>query len=242
LPRSAAALVMVIQATSLRTLHSHVPMLAVTAIVPVPPVPEMLNALRSNVRPQTGLCVIVNDVVPIVIVPVRSDVPVLADADHETVDPLEVTVIQDALVDAVHVHCEATAIVPDPPGAGTVALFGVSVNWHDPAACVTVNVWPAIVSVPVRCEGVWLACTVYPTLPSPVPDWPYEIVIHGALLDADRGQVREFALTSTKPLPPPAAKLAVLGEMMNEHGSCGRIAKGTPINTSASLNTRFPVS
>jgi len=46
-----------------------------------------------------------------------------------------------------------------------------------------VNVWPAMVAVPVRCGPVF-AATLYPTAPFPDPAAPDVIVIQGALLAA----------------------------------------------------------
>ena len=47
----------------------------------------------------------------------------------------------------------------------------------------TVNVWPAIVIVPLRADPV-LSDTLNPTGPLPVPDAPDVTVIHGAPLIA----------------------------------------------------------
>jgi hypothetical protein len=47
----------------------------------------------------------------------------------------------------------------------------------------TVNVWPAIVIVPLRADPV-LAATLNPTGPLPVPDAPDVTVIHGTPLVA----------------------------------------------------------
>lgn len=62
-----------------------------------------------------------------------------------------VIVIQDTPLDAVHAHplVVVTVAVPVVPLAGTDVALGVVVYVHPPA-CVTVNVWPEIVSVPER--------------------------------------------------------------------------------------------
>lgn len=57
------------------------------------------------------------------------------------------------------------------------------------AACTTVNVRPAIVSVPVRGRPVTLNVKRYSTLPLPVPVDLDEIVSHEALLVAVHAQV-----------------------------------------------------
>ena len=51
-----------------------------------------------------------------------------------------------------------------------------------PAACVTVTVWPATVSVPVRLLEVEFAAATKTTDPIPVPLAPEEIVIQAAWL------------------------------------------------------------
>jgi hypothetical protein len=48
----------------------------------------------------------------------------------------------------------------------------------------TVNVWPAIVIVPLRADPVLLAATLNPTGPLPAPDAPDVTVTHGTPLVA----------------------------------------------------------
>ena len=55
---------------------------------------------------------------------------------------------------------------------------------HAAAACVTVTVLPAIVTLPVRDEVAVLAATDSDTVPLPAPDAPAVTVIQDALLDA----------------------------------------------------------
>ena len=52
----------------------------------------------------------------------------------------------------------------------------------------TVNVAPAIVSVPVRLDATVFAATLKPTLPLPDPVAPLVTVIHAALLAAVHAQ------------------------------------------------------
>jgi hypothetical protein len=64
-----------------------------------------------------------------------------------------VIVIQLLLSDAVHPHADATLTETDrsvAPEAGTLAVVGVIEGVHATPFCVTVNVRPAMVSVPVR--------------------------------------------------------------------------------------------
>ena len=67
-----------------------------------------------------------------------------------------------ALLDAVHVHAAPFAVtptVPLPAAALGDALVASSVKLHGAAACVTVNVCPAIVSVPIRGVAAGFAVT-----------------------------------------------------------------------------------
>lgn len=70
--------------------------------------------------------------------------------------------IHSELLLAVHAQPDAiaTLTLPDDVPAPTDALAGVSVAEHDAPTCVTVNVCPAIVSVPVRDEAFGLAVTL----------------------------------------------------------------------------------
>jgi hypothetical protein len=72
-----------------------------------------------------------------------------------------VTVIHVAWLVAVQLHPApaVTATVPVPAPAPTEALAGLIAKMHA-AACVTVNVWPAIVIVPVRGFGAALGATL----------------------------------------------------------------------------------
>jgi hypothetical protein len=110
-------------------------------------------------------------------------------------------VIQAALLAAVHAH---------PPGAATetvlvVALSGADtldgeiVVVHGTPCWVTVSVWPAIVTVPVRDPAAVFAPIDSETVPFPLPDPPLETVIHGAELTAVHAQP-PFAVTVTVPL------------------------------------------
>ena len=71
------------------------------------------------------------------------------------------------------------------------------------AACVTVNVAPAIVSVPVRVVVAVFAATLKDVVPLPDPVAPPVTVIHDALLVADQPQPVP-AVTVLPPVPPAA--------------------------------------
>jgi hypothetical protein len=77
-------------------------------------------------------------------------------------DPEPVNVTQVAPVHEAHAHPDGpvTVIVPPPPIAASVIVTGFTVNVHAPAASVTVNVEPAIVSVADLADVVVLAAAV----------------------------------------------------------------------------------
>ena len=129
----------------------------VTAIVPLPPAgaSAMVRGLTVNVQ-AAAASVTVNVLPAIVSVADLADVAVLAAAVYPTLPlplPLAplVIVTHDAPLVAVQVHpaVVVTVTVPVPPAAGSDWLAGEIVYEHA-AACVTVNVLPATVSVPVR--------------------------------------------------------------------------------------------
>jgi len=143
-------------------------------------------------------------------VPARPLVLVFGAALNVTV-PLPVPLLPDvivshvALLAAVHPHPEAvdTAIeVPAPPAALIDCATG-SIEYEQPVAWFTVNVWPAIVSVPVRALPVF-AATLNETLPSPVPLAPEVIVSHAALLVAVQLQPLVVDTATGDPPPPDA--------------------------------------
>jgi hypothetical protein len=80
---------------------------------------------------------------------------------------------------------------------------------------VTVNVRPAIVSVPVRCVPVF-AATAKLTMPLPVRAAPAVTVTHDALLAAVHEQA-DVVVTVVDPLAPAADAVSVDGEILKEH-------------------------
>ena len=93
-------------------------------------------------------------------VPVRCEVEVLAVALKVTVplpDPLAppLMVSHAALLVAVHVHPVAavTLVVDDPAAEVSAAEVGETPKVQVMPLWVTLTVWPATVSVPVRCDG-----------------------------------------------------------------------------------------
>ena len=115
-------------------------------------------------------------------VPVRA-APVLAATLNATVPgplPLAplVTVIQVVLLTPVHAHPVAavTADAARPAARGDRLSSFDAIAYVHGAAWVTVNVWPAMVSVPVRAAPV-LAATLNATVPVPLPLAPLVTVI-----------------------------------------------------------------
>ena len=158
----------------------------------------------------------------IVSVPVRLEATVFAATLNPTVplpDPVAplVTVIHAALLAAVHEQPVATVtpLLPVPLDAEKDWPVGEIDGEHDAAACVTVKVAPAIVSVPVRLEATVFAATSKVTGPLSDPVAPLVRVIHDALLAAV--QLQPVA-TVTVLLPPPAAAVKdwVVGEIDGE--------------------------
>jgi hypothetical protein len=80
---------------------------------------------------------------------------------------------------------------------------------------VTVNVLPAIVSVPTRVVAVGLAATVKVTVPFPDPDAPPVTAIHVTLLAAVHAHPAAV-VTVLVPLPPEARGDWLAGEMVYE--------------------------
>ena len=156
-------------------------------------------------------CVTLNVWPAMVSVPVRALVFGLADALNATVPvplPLAplVTVNHDVLLlTPVHAHPAGavTAVDPVPPPATTDWLVGAA-HRCSAAAWVTVNVWPAIVSVPVRALVFGLAAALNATVPVPLPLAPLVTVNHDVLLLTPVHAHPASAVTAVDPVPPPA--------------------------------------
>lgn len=144
----------------------------------------------------------------IVRVPVRLDATVFAATSNAT-EPLPepvapaVTVIHEALLVVAQLQSVATvtALFPLPAAALKDCVVGEIDGVHAAASCVTVNVTPAIVSVPLRLEATVFAATLNAVVPLPDPVAPLVTVIQAALLDAVHEQP---VATVTLLLPVPA--------------------------------------
>ena len=134
------------------------------------------------------------------------------------VAPLEI-VTHDAPLVAVQVQpaVVVTVTVPLPPPGANDWLVGEIANAQGTAACVMVNVDPAIVSVPTRLVVPVWAATLTATVPDPVPAAPAVTVIHAALLTAVHTHPAP-ALTVVLPVPPAAGIDRLAGEIVGAQG------------------------
>jgi hypothetical protein len=80
----------------------------------------------------------------------------------------------------------------------------------DVPACVTVNVSPATVSVPLRWPVPVFGATVKATVPAPLPEAPLVMVIHAALLVPVHAQP-VLATTDSEALSPAAGEFRLIG-------------------------------
>jgi hypothetical protein len=153
-------------------------------------------------------------------------------------------VIHDALLVVVQAQPVAavTATVPVFPAAATLTDAGEIAGAHGAPACVTVNVDPAIVSVPVRPVTLAFAAIVNATVPGPDPDDPDVIAIQDAPLVADHAQPAA-TVTVLLPVPPEAATDWDAGEMTGAQGglnanvfdrALGAVPPGPTADTAAS--------
>jgi hypothetical protein len=82
---------------------------------------------------------------------------------------------------------------------------GASEYVHGAAACVTVNVCPPIVIVPLRGVALALAAALNPTVPPPLPVAPLVTVSHDVSLLTPVHAHPASVVTVVEPVPPLAA-------------------------------------
>jgi hypothetical protein len=82
----------------------------------------------------------------------------------------------------------------------------------------TVNVWPAIVSVPLRPRPFLRSATLKVTVPLPLSVDTPVIVNHSSFELAVQLHCGPLVVTVTVPLPPDALTLWLVGVMVNEQG------------------------
>jgi hypothetical protein len=216
--------VTVTQLAPLAAVQAH-PAGVVTDTLPVPPVAATacVDADRLKVQLTPG-CVTVTLWPAIVRVALRALVVVFAAALKVTVplaEPLDppVTVTQLAPLVAVHAHpvVVVTSTLPVPPAAATACVEAERLNVQLAPVCVTVNVLPAMVSVPVRDVVAVVAATANVTVPFAEPEAPPVTVSHDALLVALHAHPAPAA-TPTVPLPPDDVKDCEVVPMTGAHG------------------------
>ena len=131
--------------------------------------------------------------------------------------PALITATHATLLTVVHAHVDpvVTVLLPEPPAEVNDRVVGEMDMVHPVGAlCVTANVVPAIVRLPVRLVVPVLAATLNPTVPEPEPDAPLVRVIQEVLLLADQAHP-DAAVTVLLPVPPSSANVAVVGETLN---------------------------
>lgn len=158
----------VTQAADDEIVQAHVDDEAVTVIVPLPPAGAAATSSGVTAKVHDGLGSVTTKLVPATVsVALRAAAVVFADAVNAMLpDPVRPvpfeTVTHAAPLEALHAHpAEAvTVTVPVPPDAASDWLPGVIAYEHGADGCVTVNVWPAIVTVPLREPAVVFAAAL----------------------------------------------------------------------------------
>ena len=211
--------------TALEAVHVQ-PAAVVTVTEPVPAVPVTVAVVGVTVNVQVMPAWVTVNVRPaIVSVPVRDDVEVLAATEKVTPalpfvfgPPPAVTVIQDALLTAV--HWQSGGIVTDttrvPPVAVSESLVDESDAVHGAAAWLIVCSFPPMAIVALRVDPFGFASTRYVTVPLPEPEAPVSTVIHETLDTAVQVQPAG-TVTSTLELAPAATMLCVAGVSVASH-------------------------
>lgn len=200
--------------------------------------PASVSNSNSTVPPEAGTVALVGSLLkvqpcpwftvnvrPAMVNDPERDGPVVAAALKRTVPlPLpaapDAIVSHDALLVAVHVQPAAavTATLPSPPPAPIDCVSG-SIAYVHPCDCVTVTVWPPMVSVPVR-GGPVVAATVNVTLPLAEPDVAPWMEIHGTAVDAVHAHALP-AVTVTVAEPPVAPNVCDDGATTIAHDAGG---------------------
>jgi hypothetical protein len=138
------------------------------------------------------------------------------------VEPL-VTVIHRALLTAVHVQPDVVVTFtgpPFPPELSIVWLVGATAYMHP--ACVTVTVWPAAVSVPLRAGPVLFGAMLYEKVPSPVPLPPLTTIQDAPLL-ADHWQPVAVVTEMELEFTPEAVAEMLCCDRVYVHPACATV-------------------
>jgi hypothetical protein len=162
---------------------------------------EMETDLPATVsvalRAVPGFCAMVYE---ILVVPLRAPLEtVIHDGSPVTDQPQDVPVV--------------TEIVPVRPDGAAEIVRGDTVAAQETPGCVTVNVRPAMVAVPLRCDVAVFAVTTTAAVPGPVLFEPFVTVIHDTLPAPDQRQVLPVD-TAIAIVPPAALDVRELGEIV----------------------------
>lgn len=132
--------------------------------------------------------------------------------------PATVTQPAPLVADQPHPVVVVTARLAGPPPAATACVEGEMVNVQFAPDWVTVNVCPAMVSVPVRGVVAVVAATAKLTVPIPEPEALEVTDSQDALLTALHAHP-DPAVTARLALPPGAANDCVVVEIEGAHGA-----------------------
>jgi len=225
---------MVIHGTSLDAVHAQLWLEAVTltdlSAFCGPTESALSDSVIEHVGAAAAAWLTVNVRPPTVNVPARGVVLLLAATENCTV-PLPVpdapAVIDSHGTLAVADHAQPVAVnrFTDPVVLDALTDCELADREYvhgmdDVPDCVTVNVWPAIVAVPVRCAEDPFAAAVILTTPSPAPLAPAVIVSQDASLVAVHSQPLP-ASTVSEIGPPAAATDWLVEDSENVHPGAG---------------------
>ena len=132
-------------------------------------------------------------------------------------------VIHGTLLTAVHVQPDVVVTFtgpPSPPELSIVWLAGAMAYLH--SACVTVMVWPAAISVPVRAGPVLFGAMLYVKVPSPVPLPPLTTIQDAPLL-ADHWQPVAVVTEMGAELTPEAVVEMLCCDSVYVHPTCATV-------------------
>ena len=234
LPVPVAPLVTVNHPVSLLTpVHEH-PDDAVIVAEPVPPAAttDWLVGASAYVH-GAAACVTEKVCPPMVSVPPRGLVLGFAVALNAT-EPFPLPVAPRvtvnhpvSLLTPVHEHPDGAVIVvePVPPPARTAWLVGESAYVHGAAACVTENVWPPMVRVPLRGVPLGFAVALKLTDPGPLPAAPLVTVNHPVSLLTPVHEHPARAVTAVEPVPPPATTAWLVGASAYVHDAAACVTE-----------------
>jgi hypothetical protein len=224
LPLPDAPDVIVIHGVVVVAVHAQPDAIVTATGVPAPPPATMFSLAGRMDDAQVPASVIDAGCPATVIVPVR-DAPLLAAAEKLTVpfplpDAPPVIVSHGSVVVAFQAQPAAvvTLTAPGPPAAAIACAPGATEVAHEPVS-VTVNIWPAIVAVPVRVAPV-LAATAIARGLGPAPAGLPATVSHVTLLAAAHEQVGSVA-TLRVAMPPPAPNDCAMESSVKTHGTTG---------------------